>query len=66
MIYAGESSSGSNLRIWPHVGLLSKDSGNQSKKVRERLYIDRYACANEIDEHAYKRDKSTHVLSGVG
>lgn len=67
MIYAGESSSGSNFRIWPHAGYLGEENVEQSgKKIREGLYINRYACANEIDERAYKRDKSTRVLSGVG
>ena len=67
MIYAGESSSGSNLRIWPHASYLGEKNVEQSgKKIREGLYINHYACANEIDERAYKRDKSTRVLSGVG
>jgi M6 family metalloprotease domain len=67
MIYAGESSSGSNLRIWPHAGYLGEKNVEQSgKMIREGLFINFYACVNEIDERAYKRDKSTRVLSVVG
>lgn len=67
MIYAGESSSGSNLRIWPHADYLGEKNVEQSgKMIREGLYINHYACANEIDERAYKRDKSTRVLSEAG
>ena len=67
MIYAGESANGSNLRIWPHATYLGEKNVEQSgKKVGNGLFINKYACANEIDERAYKRDKSTNVLSGVG
>ena len=67
MIYSGESSNGSNLRIWPHASYLGEKNVEQSgKKVREGLFVNWYACVNEIDERAYNRDKSTHVLSGIG
>ena len=67
MIYAGESANGSNLRIWPHTSYLGEKSVEQSgKKMGNGLYINKYACANEIDERSYNSDKSTHVLSGIG
>ncbi len=67
MIYAGESASGSNLRIWPHASYLGERNVKQSgKQVGNDLFINQYACANEVDEYAYNRDKLTHVLSGVG
>ena len=69
MVYAGIA--GMNLSnektIWPHAGYFGEPFIKKTgKKVDENLFIDRYACANEISLKAYERDKSTSVLNGIG
>lgn len=61
MIYAGvgASSSGVIETIWPHAGYTTKKMGG-GPTVR------RYACSNEIGGRAYKADKSTTIINGIG
>ena len=69
MIYAGFAAVNltSEKTIWPHAGNFGdKDVVQSGKKMGDGLYINRYACANEIDFETYRHEESTNYLNGIG
>ena len=62
-IYAGVGSNNSGVTdaIWPHAWSFSP-----SVQMSSNIRASRYACANEIDGKAYKSNKSTSVIGGIG
>jgi M6 family metalloprotease-like protein len=69
MIFAGIATKNSidGKTFWPHANTLGELGVLLSgKKIENGPYIKRYACANEIEYEAYKKNISTNTLSGVG
>ena len=69
MIYAGVGSNGSGVddAIWPHANYFNSQKGpNSGKKMSDGSYINYFACSNEIGTTAYRNDKSTSTLNGIG
>ena len=69
MIFAGvgAANSGNKDAIWPHAGSIG-NIGNPKKgvKLTDDIYMNRYACANEISGKAYKKDSTTSTIEGIG
>ena len=69
MIYAGvgAANSGNKDAIWPHAGSIG-NIGNPKNgvKLTNDIYVNRYACANEISGKAYKKDSATSSIEGIG
>ncbi len=69
MIFAGvgAANSGNKDAIWPHAGNIG-NIGNPKNgvKLTDNLYMNRYACANEISGLAYKKDSTTSSIEGIG
>ena len=69
MLYAGIATRESfdEKTFWPHANALGEIGVLLSgKKMENGPYIKRYACSNEISYSAYKNDKSTSILDGIG
>ena len=69
MIFAGIATKNSidGKTFWPHANTLGEIGVLLSgKKIENGPYIKRYACANEIEYEAYKKNISTNTMSGVG
>ena len=69
MLYAGIATRESfdEKTFWPHANTLGEIGVLLSgKKMENGPYIKRYACSNEISYSAYKNDKSTSILDGIG
>ena len=69
MLYAGIATRESfyEKTFWPHANTLGEIGVLLSgKKMGNGPYIKRYACSNEISYSAYKNDKSTSILDGIG
>ena len=69
MIFAGIATKNSidEKTFWPHANTLGEiDVLLSGKKIENGPYIKRYACSNEISYSAYKKDKSTSTLDGIG
>ena len=69
MIFAGvgAANSGNKDAIWPHAGNIG-NIGNPKNgvKLTDDIYMNRYACANEISGNAYKKDSTTSTIEGIG
>ena len=69
MIFAGvgAANSGNKDAIWPHAGSIG-NIGNPKNgvKLTDDIYMNRYACANEISGKAYKKDSTTSTIEGIG
>lgn len=69
MFYAGVGANNSGVvgAIWPHAWYIGNSVNKQSgKNMGNDIYANRYACSNEIDGYAYKKDNSTDILGGIG
>ena len=69
MFYAGVGANNSGVvgSIWPHAWYIGNSSNKRSgKNMGNNIYANRYACSNEIDGYAYKRNHSTSTLGGIG
>ena len=69
MFYAGvgANNSGVVVAIWPHAWYIGNSVNKRSgKNMGNDIYANRYACSNEIDGYAYKKDNSTDILGGIG
>lgn len=66
MIYAGVSASDSDVMtaIWPHASYLS--ANQYGKRVGNSIYVNKYACSNEISGVAYTLNRSTTAIDGIG
>jgi len=68
-IYAGISADRMSgiPAILPHTSYFGdKFIKKTGKKVGENLFIDRYACSNEISYSAFEKDKFTNAFNGIG
>ena len=69
MLFAGigAANSGNKNAIWPHAGNIG-NIGNPKNgvKLTDNIYMNRYACANEISGKAYKKDSTTSTIEGIG
>jgi len=69
MLFAGigAANSGNKNAIWPHAGNIG-NIGNPKNgvKLTDDIYMNRYACANEISGKAYKKDSTTSTIEGIG
>ena len=69
MLFAGigAANSGNKNSIWPHAGNIG-NIGNPKNgvKLTDNIYMNRYACANEISGKAYKKDSTTSTIEGIG
>lgn len=69
MLFAGigAANSGNKNAIWPHAGNIG-NIGNPKNgvKLTDNIYMNRYACANEISGKAYKKDSATSTIEGIG
>ena len=67
IIYAGEgeASGGDETTIWPHEWEISA-SGIARVEVGTNLYVDTYACANEVDYVEDELGNGGYQLTGVG
>ena len=69
MFYAGVGANNSGVvgAIWPHAWYIGNSVNKRSgKNMGNDIYANRYACSNEIDGYAYKKDNSTDILGGIG
>ena len=68
MIYAGISSSITGIYTFhPFAGYLGDTRNKQSgKKIEENLYVNEFACTNEVGERTYEKDNYTGILNGIG
>ena len=69
MFYAGVGANNSGVvgAIWPHAWYIGNSTNKRSgKNMGNNIYANRYACSNEIDGYAYKRNNSTSILGGIG
>lgn len=69
MFYAGVGANNSGVvgAIWPHAWYIGNSVNKRSgKNMGNDIYANRYACSNEIDGYAYKKDNSTVILGGIG
>lgn len=69
MLFAGigAANSGNKNAIWPHAGNIG-NIGNPKNgvKLTDNIYMNRYACANEISGKAYKKNSATSTIEGIG
>lgn len=76
MFYAGLGSndSGQDSALWPHAAEFSIFTKygifggltNEGFRVGKSLYVDKYACSNELDGQSYRINEKSTVLSGIG